>query len=88
MAKDAPVFREGRIRGELRYPPCEERDDELAAIHEKFQIHPMGKIEQYPRHIPYNSDKKNFQEKTGRECFEGKMGDPSLKPLRALAYLL
>ena len=71
MAKDAPIFREGRVRGNLRYPPCEDRDEELAAAHEEFQIHPMGRIAQYPRHIPYNSDKKTFQEKTGREHFEG-----------------
>ncbi|BDD63741.1 hypothetical protein MPDQ_003406 [Monascus purpureus] len=70
MAKDAPIFKEGRIRGELRYPPCEDRDAKLTVAHKEFQIHPMGNIAQYPRHIPYNSDKKTFQEKTGRESFE------------------
>lgn len=72
MTKDAPIFKEGRIRGELRYPPCEDRDAKLTVAHKEFQIHPMGNIAQYPRHIPYNSDKKTFQEKTGRESFEGK----------------
>ena len=71
IAKDAPVFNKGKIRGELRYPPCEERDEELTKIHREFEIHPMGDIAAYPRHIPYNSDKKSFQERTGREFFEG-----------------
>lgn len=75
LTKDAPVFTRGKIRGELRYPPCEERDEELARLHREYQIHPMGRIAEYPRHIPYNSDKKSFQERTGRESFEGELGD-------------
>ena len=71
MIKDAPIFREGNIRGKLRYAPCEVQNEELAAVHSEFQIHPRGRIALYPRHIPYNSDKKSFQEKTGRESFEG-----------------
>ncbi|KAM5438470.1 hypothetical protein MferCBS31731_005047 [Microsporum ferrugineum] len=35
-----------------------------------FEIHPMGHITEFPRHIPYNSEKKSFLEKTGRESFE------------------
>ncbi|KAB8234299.1 putative APSES transcription factor Xbp1 [Aspergillus alliaceus] len=70
IAKDAPVFNRNKIRGELRYPPCEECDEALAQVHREFQLHPMGDIAKYPRHIPYNSDKKTFQEKTGRESFE------------------
>lgn len=31
----------------------------------------MGKIGEYCRHIPYNSEKKGFLERTGRESFEG-----------------
>ena len=71
IAKDAPIFKRGKIRGELRYPPCEERDEALTQAHREFQLQPMGDIAEYPRHIPYNSDKKTFQEKTGRESFEG-----------------
>ncbi|KAL5355065.1 hypothetical protein BJX96DRAFT_170315 [Aspergillus floccosus] len=70
VAKDAAVFTEGKPRGKVRYPPCEERDEELAKRHREFQLYPMGNISEYPRHIPYNSDKKTFQEKTGRESFE------------------
>lgn len=71
IAKDAPIFNRGKIRGELRYPPCEERSEALIQAHRQFQLHPMGDIAEYPRHIPYNSDKKSFAEKTGRESFEG-----------------
>jgi hypothetical protein len=71
VAKDAPVFIRGKIRGELRYPPCEDQDEELAETHQEFEIHPMGRIAQFPRHIPYNSEKKSFLEKTGRDSFEG-----------------
>jgi hypothetical protein len=72
LAKDAPIFTRGRIRGELRYPPCEERDVELERIQREFKLHPtMGNIAEFPRHIPYSSDKKSFQQLTGRESFEG-----------------
>ncbi|OGM42749.1 APSES transcription factor Xbp1 [Aspergillus bombycis] len=70
IAKDAPIFKKGKIRGELRYPPCEERSEALTKAHHEFQLQPMGDIAEYPRHIPYNSDKRTFQEKTGRESFE------------------
>ncbi|CAL5874282.1 uncharacterized protein PFLUO_LOCUS8571 [Penicillium psychrofluorescens] len=71
LAKDAPIFTRGRIRGELRYPPCEERDVELERIQSEFKLHPtMGSIAEFPRHIPYSSDKKSFQQLTGRESFE------------------
>ncbi|KAJ5125185.1 hypothetical protein N7448_004511 [Penicillium atrosanguineum] len=69
MPKDSPTFRLANTVGEVRFPPCEERDEELARIHEEFQLKPMGEIAKYPRHIPYQSDKKSFQEKTGRDSF-------------------
>lgn len=72
MAKDAPIFNKGKARGEIRYPAYEERDEELVRIHQEFRVHPFGNIADYPRHIPYNSDKKTFQDRTGRESFEGK----------------
>ncbi|PGH23607.1 hypothetical protein AJ80_02388 [Polytolypa hystricis UAMH7299] len=70
ISKDAAVFTRGKIRGELRYPPCEYQIKELAEAHKALQIHPMGHITEFPRHIPYNSEKKSFLEKTGRESFE------------------
>ncbi|OQD79038.1 hypothetical protein PENANT_c065G03618 [Penicillium antarcticum] len=69
MAKDAPIFRPGKIQGECRYPPHEDRDEELVRLHEEFKMKPIGSIAKFPRHIPYASDKKTFQEKTGRDSF-------------------
>lgn len=73
--KDAPVFSEGnKIVGHLNYSPHEAGSDhDLAAQHRKFQIYPLGEIQKKGvRHIPYNSDKKDFLDKTGRDAFEGK----------------
>ncbi|CRG90834.1 hypothetical protein PISL3812_07880 [Talaromyces islandicus] len=71
IPKDAPVFNPGKVRGELRYPPFEERDEFLDSQHVLFEIHPtIGHIAEFPRHIPYSSEKKGFLEKTGRESFE------------------
>lgn len=72
MAKDGPIFREGDVHGVVRYPPCEERDEELAKIHAEYNLYPMGRIADFPRQIPYSSDKKSFQEKTGRDSFHGR----------------
>lgn len=70
--KDAPVFNPGSARGEIRYPPCEERNEFLDSQHALFEIHPaIDHISDFPRHIPYSSEKKAFLEKTGRESFEG-----------------
>lgn len=71
LTKDAAVFQHGPIRGECRFPPDEFQDEMLAAYHQQFEVSPFGEIADYPRHIPYNSEKKGFQEKTGRECLEG-----------------
>ncbi|KAJ5639027.1 uncharacterized protein N7484_006889 [Penicillium longicatenatum] len=67
--KDGAIFKPGKPQGEVRYPPCEERDEELLRIHREFKLHPLGNIADYPRHIPYNSQKKDFYEKTGRDSF-------------------
>lgn len=71
VSKDAAVFVKGNVRGIVRYNACEYRDTELAKAHEQFKLYPMGNIQDFPRHIPYNSDKKSFMEKTGRGSFEG-----------------
>jgi hypothetical protein len=81
VSKDAAVFTRGKVRGELRYPPCEYQSRELAEAHREFEIHPMGHITEFPRHIPYNSEKKSFMEKTGREGFEGKRTPYSRVPV-------
>ena len=71
MSKDAAIFSKGKIKGEIRYKPCEIQNAEIAEQHRKFQLFPMGHIADYCRHIPYNSDKKSFSERTGRGSFEG-----------------
>lgn len=73
IVKDAAVFTRGPIRGECRYPPHEFQDELLSAQHQQFEVYPMGEIADYPRHIPYNSEKKAFLEKTGRDSLEGQL---------------
>lgn len=71
MSKNAANFAQGKIKGEIRFKPCEIQDAEIKNQHEIFQVYPMGRITESCRHIPYNSEKKSFLEKTGRESFEG-----------------
>lgn len=71
LAKDVPIFTPGPTRGECRFPPDEWQDNELAKHHERLEVTPFGEIATYPRHIPYNSEKKEFQQKTGRDFLEG-----------------
>lgn len=73
LTKDAPVFNPGPVRGECRFPPDEYQDEELAAYHQQFEVSPFGEIADYPRHIPYSSEKKSLLEKTHREDLEGKL---------------
>jgi hypothetical protein len=75
IPKDAPIFSEGnRTVGNINFLPHEAGDNqELLHQHRRFQIYPLGEIfRKGVRHIPYNSDKKAFHEKTGREAFESK----------------
>lgn len=71
LTKDAAIFTPGPIRGECRFPPDDYQDAELAKHHRHFNVIPFGEIADYPRHIPYNSEKKLFWERTNRECLEG-----------------
>ncbi|KAL1651996.1 hypothetical protein SLS58_000119 [Diplodia intermedia] len=68
-SKTAAVFVKGKAKGEVRYPPFENIDD--YELHQ-YRIFPrrLDQIKDYPRHIPYNSEKKSFLAKTGREAFE------------------
>jgi hypothetical protein len=79
IPKDAPIFSEGtKTVGIVNYPPYEaEGDRTLKAEHDRFQVFPRGEIYQKGvRHIPYNSDKKDFLDKTGRDAFESKSSIP------------
>ena len=71
MLKSATVLVNGKAKGVINYKPCETQDEKIAAEHRKFQVQPIGCIGDYPRHIPYSSDKKSFQQRTGRDAFEG-----------------
>ncbi|KAF4628943.1 hypothetical protein G7Y89_g9208 [Cudoniella acicularis] len=73
MTKDGAVFAKGKIKGEVNFPSFENLDDGTLREVQRFQVYPLGKIQEYCRHIPYNSEKKSFLEKTGRESFEGTM---------------
>jgi hypothetical protein len=71
MSKDGAVFTKGKIKGEVNFPPYEHFDEATVGELKKFEVYPLGKVQDYCRHIPYNSEKKTFLEKTGRESFEG-----------------
>ncbi|ROW04527.1 hypothetical protein VMCG_04995 [Cytospora schulzeri] len=70
MTKDSGGLVKSKAKGTVNFPPFENLDE--ASFHEikRYQIYPFGKIQEYCRHIPYNSGKKDFYEKTGRESFE------------------
>ena len=76
MAKDAAIFTEGKINGRIDYAPWQDYDQETLHELQGFNIHPLGKITNFRRHIPYNSEKKAFWEKTGRDAFEGNTVSP------------
>ncbi|KAI1487176.1 hypothetical protein F5X96DRAFT_687343 [Biscogniauxia mediterranea] len=70
MPKDAAVFTKSKPKGVVNFFPFERLDQASLRQVRKFQVYPLGKIQEYSRHIPYNSGKKDFYEKTGRESFE------------------
>jgi hypothetical protein len=78
MSKDSAIFAKGEIRGEVRYPPYETPSEDVKKMLREFQVYPMTGLAEFCRHIPYNSEKKSFLEKTGRESFEGVETDPSI----------
>jgi hypothetical protein len=79
LPKDAAIFADANVNGPVNFPPYEAgEDEELLAQHRKFQLYPLGNIQQKgARRIPYNSDKKDFMPKTGRDAFEGSSIVPS-----------
>ena len=70
--KDAAVFTKGKTKGAINFCPYEDLDEVSLRHTQRFRVYPLGRIREFPRHIPYNSGKKDFFEKTGRESFEGK----------------
>jgi hypothetical protein len=73
MSKDGAVFTKGKIKGDVNFPPFEDFDEDSLRQLKKFEVYPLGKVQEFCRHIPYNSEKKTFLEKTGRESFEGRL---------------
>ena len=73
MSKGASIVPRGKPNGEIKYPPFEAPDGITMAEYQKFEVKSVGQISEFPKRIPYNSDKKSFQQKTGRAGFEGKM---------------
>ncbi|KAH8912061.1 hypothetical protein BR93DRAFT_922022 [Coniochaeta sp. PMI_546] len=71
MPKDLPGSSKSRAKGTVKYLPFEDLDEESLREVRRFRVTPFGGIRNNCRHIPYNSGKKDFFEKTGRESFEG-----------------
>lgn len=71
MSKAAAPIMKAKPKGEINYPPYEECDEDTTAAYDKFEVQPIGQIQDYPKRIPYNSEKKTFQRKTGMDGFEG-----------------
>ncbi|KAI0470182.1 hypothetical protein F4859DRAFT_522656 [Xylaria cf. heliscus] len=70
IPKDAAIFTKSKPKGAINFQPYEDLDEVSLHRVRRFQVYPLGKIQEYSRHIPYNSGKKDFFEKTGRESFE------------------
>ncbi len=75
MSKGSANFVKGDPNGEVNYPPFEVQNKIIAAEYQKHEVKPISRISEYPKRIPYNSDKKSFQQKTGRDGFEGEKTD-------------
>lgn len=65
MTKSKPL-------GPINFAPFEEINRASYQEMCRFSVSSFGKIRQSCQHIPYNSSKKDFFEKTGRESIEGK----------------
>ncbi|KAK4226805.1 hypothetical protein QBC38DRAFT_341346, partial [Podospora fimiseda] len=59
-----------RTKGNVNFPPFEDLDEESLAKVLAFIVFPLGRIMETARRIPYNSSKKDFYQKTGRESFD------------------
>jgi hypothetical protein len=72
MGKDDASHSKSKAKGAVNFPPFENLDDNSLDEIRRYQVSPFGSIQNNCRHIPYNSGKKDFFDKTGRESFEGK----------------
>lgn len=72
FSSSAVELKKGPPKADIRYPPHQKVDPALLQRMEKFNIKDFGNIEQYCRHIPYASEKKDFGAKSGQASLEGK----------------
>ncbi|KAK0645656.1 hypothetical protein B0T16DRAFT_457665 [Cercophora newfieldiana] len=70
MARDHQMPGRSRSKGAVNFPPFEDVDEHSVREVRRFQVHSFGSIRGTCRRIPYNSGKKEFTQKTGRESFE------------------
>ncbi|KAF9870370.1 APSES transcription factor Xbp1 [Colletotrichum karsti] len=71
MSKEQPApMSKYKPRGVIKYFPFENVDELSRREVLRFRVTPFGRIQESCAHIPYNSGKKDFFEKTGRESFE------------------
>ncbi|KAL2148473.1 hypothetical protein VTH82DRAFT_2027 [Thermothelomyces myriococcoides] len=70
MTQNADGHRRYRTRAVVNFPPFEVLDERSIWEVRRFQVHPFGSIQETCERIPYNSGKKDFFSKTGREGFE------------------
>ncbi|ROT40594.1 hypothetical protein SODALDRAFT_348800 [Sodiomyces alkalinus F11] len=70
MPKDSVSISKSKPRGTINFYPFEDVDEAALQEIRRFRVTPFGQIQNSCAHIPYNSGKKDFYEKTGRESFE------------------
>ncbi|KAM4056783.1 hypothetical protein HRG_003648 [Hirsutella rhossiliensis] len=70
VLRSAASLLKSRTQGPVRFPPFEDVGAHIMQEIVAYQISSFGQIQQCSEHIPYNSTKKNFYEKTGRESIE------------------
>ncbi|KAI8957224.1 hypothetical protein F5Y11DRAFT_99799 [Daldinia sp. FL1419] len=70
IPKNAALLPMSKPKGVVNFPPFENLDEASLRQVRQFRVRPFGNIQDQSRHIPYNSTKKDFFEKTCRESFE------------------
>ncbi|KAI0117275.1 hypothetical protein F4814DRAFT_281892 [Daldinia grandis] len=70
IPKTAALLPTSRPKGTVNFPPFENLDEASLRQVRQFRVRFFGNIQDHSRHIPYNSGKKDFFQKTGRESFE------------------
>lgn len=91
IPKSAALLPASRPKGIVTFYPHERLDEASLRLVRRFRVRSFGNIQDHSRHIPYNSGKKDFFEKTGRESFEGKERENKTKtinPRVMIAHLL